>query len=649
MHSPVLAGRAALLAGAALLFTALFFGDGTSNGRLFWIGALAVIAAAVLAVGSGMPVPRGAGAVTAALLVGLVVWVALSMWWSIAPDLSWAAFDRLLVYGALALLGLLATQVPRPARTAAAGLALLLGLVLAWALLGKVVPSLFPDGARVARLRNPVGYWNSLALVAATAVPFGLWAACSRRFHPAARASGALLVYMAELVVVLTYSRAGIAVAAVAALAWLAIDRDRLETLATLVLVTPVAGLVALWAFSRPALTDDGQAYADRVNDGAWFGVLLCVGAALVWGVGYLAARTEVDPATRRTWTRTLGVVVAVGALIAVAVVAVGKSGQILDEFRGTTAEVSQNPNRLAELSSSNRWTWWKEAWRLFEDAPAGGHGAATFEVARRGIRNGSIVTTEPHDLPLQFLAETGVVGFLLLLGVIGSGAAAAVTAVRQAEPVERAATTALALGVGAFVLHSLVDIHWEFVAVGAPAFFSLGVLVGLGASPPAGRLRPAWAGAAALVAVAVLYSLTAPYASGRLVDSAYEAIARGQDAYARGQMADAGKDFTAALSDGRSARWLDPLATDPLLALGDAESARPDDQAAIGYYRDAVTLQPENSSTWYALGSFEFFTGRYRAALHDLDRAYGLDPYGPAGRPGGLLDQARAKVEGRS
>jgi tetratricopeptide (TPR) repeat protein len=184
-------------------------------------------------------------------------------------------------------------------------------------------------------------------------------------------------------------------------------------------------------------------------------------------------------------------------------------------------------------------------------------------------------------------------------------------------------------------VLHSLVDIHWEFVAVGAPAFFSLGVLVGLRASPAAGRLRPAWAGAVTAVALVALYSLTAPYASGRLVDSAYEAIAAGRTG--------------SALSDGRSARWLDPLSTDPLLALGDAESARPDDQAALGYYRDAVELQPENSSTWYYLGSFEFFTGRYRAALHDLDRAYGLDPYGPAGRPGGLLDQARAKVEGRS
>jgi len=160
-----------------------------------------------------------------------------------------------------------------------------------------------------------------------------------------------------------------------------------------------------------------------------------------------------------------------------------------------------------------------------------------------------------------------------------------------------------------------------------------LGVLVGLGARrlvrPP--RAVPV---AATVVAAGALYSLTAPYASSRLVDSAYEDIDHG--------------DVPAAVSDARSARWLNPLSTDPLLALGDAESARQDEAAALAAYRDAVRLQPENSSTWYALGSFEFFTGRYRDALHDLDRAYGLDPYGPAGRPGGLLDQARAKVEGR-
>ena len=554
------------------------------------------------------------------------------MWWSIAPDLSWAAFDRLLAYCAFALLGLLACRVERPARTVAAGLAVLVGLVLAWALLGKVIPSLFPDGARVARLRNPVGYWNSLALVAATAMPLGLWGA-SRRHTREARAAGAVLVYLAELVAVLTYSRAGIAVAALAALAWVAFTRDRLEALLTLVLVTPVAALVALWAFSRPAITDDLQTYADRVNDGAWFGVLAVAGLVLV-GIGaWLAAGVELSEEDRRVHTRRLGAIVGIGAVAALVLVLALKGGAILDEFRGSKAQVTQSPNRLGDLSSSNRWTWWKESWQLWQEAPVGGKGAGTFEIARRHIRVGSIVTTEPHDLPLQFLAETGIVGFLLLLGLIGAGATAAVCAVRKAEALERGATGALAIALGAFALHSLVEIHWEFVAVTAPAFFVLGVLVALGARrsvrPP--RAVPV---AATVVAAGALYSLTAPYASSRLVDSAYEGIDRG--------------DVPAAVSDARAARWLNPLSTDPLLALGDAESARQDEAAGLAAYRKAVRLQPENSSTWYALGSFEFFTGRYRVALHDLDRAYGLDPYGPAGRPGGLLDQARAKVEGR-
>src|SRR5215471_9110659 len=130
MQAPSLAGRAALVAAGALLFTALFFGDGTSDGRLFWIGSLAVIAAVALAVGGGVPVPRTWGLATLALLAGLTAWVGISMWWSIAPDLSWAAFNRLLTYGALAVLGLLCARAPQPARTAAAGLAVLLGAVL---------------------------------------------------------------------------------------------------------------------------------------------------------------------------------------------------------------------------------------------------------------------------------------------------------------------------------------------------------------------------------------------------------------------------------------------------------------------------------------------------------------------------------------
>ena len=646
MQAAKLAGPATLSAAGALLFVALFFGDGISSGRLFWIGAFAVLAVVAGLLVAPVPVPRAAGLASLVLLAALAGWVGLTIAWSIAPDQSWAAFDRLVTYGAFALLGMLAARVSRPARTIAAGLAALLALVLLWALAGKVVPALFPGGARVARLRNPIDYWNSLALVGAIAVPLALWLASARRHDWRVRAAGTLLLYLAELVVVLTYSRAGIAVAAVAAAGWLGLTSGRLESLVALLVATPVAVIVAAWAFSRPAITDDLQPYASRVGDGAWFGVFLALGAALVAAVACALAQVEVSAERRRVYTRRAGVVLALMAAVGLAAVLTLKGGEILDEFRGSNQQVSQSATRFTEFSSSNRWTWWQEAWALFEDAPAGGKGAATFEIARRGIRQGSIVTTEPHDLPLQFLAETGVVGFLLLLGFAGATAIAVRSTLRAVEARERAAAAALAVGLGAYGLHVLVDIHWEFVAVSAPAFFSLGVLVGLG--PRRQARRPFVAAAAGVVAVAILYSLASPYASSRLVDSTYDEVAGGR--------------IRQAVSDGRTARWLNPLSVDPLQALGDAEAERANlaatrgdaratraaEVAALRHYREAVSLQPENSSTWYALGSFEYFTGRYRAALHDLDRAYGLDPYGPAGRPGGLLDQARAKVEGR-
>ena len=61
--------------------------------------------------------------------------------------------------------------------------------------------------------------------------------------------------------------------------------------------------------------------------------------------------------------------------------------------------DVVQGSGPLGELSSNNRWTWWKEAWALFRDEPAGGQGAHTFEIARRPIRVGSVVTEEPHNV----------------------------------------------------------------------------------------------------------------------------------------------------------------------------------------------------------------------------------------------------------
>src|SRR5439155_2644757 len=135
----------------------------------------------------------------------------------IAPDRSWAYLNRGAVYVSFALVGLVvAANVRAPARSVASGLAVLLFGVVGWALLGKVFPSLFPDGARVARLRNPIGYWNALALACALALPLGLWAATRRQWRREPRLGGLLLLYLATIAIGLTFSRAWMVVAAVA-------------------------------------------------------------------------------------------------------------------------------------------------------------------------------------------------------------------------------------------------------------------------------------------------------------------------------------------------------------------------------------------------------------------------------------------------
>src|SRR5215213_5199275 len=593
----------------ALLVWALFFGGADSPTRLAWIGGAVVIAASVL-VAAGFagliarPRVGRAGTWCVVCFAAFVVWQGASIVWSVLPDNSWDYLNRGLAYLAFLVLGLFfAAIVPRAPRATASALAVLVALVIAYALLAKGIPSLYPDYGRLARLRSPVGFWNALALLGDFAVALGLWRASERRFD------GALLVLGGVLTVLLAYSRGGILVGVVAVAVWL-----WLEALAALVVGGGAA--VALFGVSLllHGVSDDGQPRSVRAHDGRLFLVAVVVAALLVAFVARRIARIEVDPADRRRTTLALFAVVGIACVAGVVVAALNTSGATTASAAG--AHCTQGAARFGCGSSDERLDWWGQAWAMFERRPIGGTGAASFELAHR-LRRAEFVrpTTEPHNFALQSLGETGFVGFALFAGAV------ILAAIAVRRRLADAAVVALAVCLLAYLGNILIDIGWDYVAVSAPTFLALGVLL---AEPGtiAARREPIWALGALALGVTASLSLAAPSLARHNVD---EAIATANPALAA-----------------QAHSW-NPVAIDPLLTEAALEAFDGRPLKALRLYRQATDTQPENPQAWVERGLFELDSVRDPCgAYRSLSRAYALDRYNRAvALDGGPLDTA--------
>lgn len=617
-------------AAGALSALALFFGDGSTYPPLVWIGGLTVLAAGVgvaLVLFGVLAFPKldGFGIAFLALLGWFVLWNGLSIVWSLQPDRSWEYFNRGIVYFAFALIGVLVAAVsPRSVRAVALALLVLFGAVFLWALVGKVIPNLVPDGERIARLREPLDYWNALALVGGMTLPLALWAAIRREHSLVLRVGSVVVAFAAVVVVLLTYSRGGVVVALLAPAAYTALTRKRVEAAAALVVAVVPAVLLCVWAFQQPGLVEDGQPYDERLREGLWFGIGLLLAGAVVAGLAYLGVEHEERWRPRvsvRLSRRSLGALAMLPvALVILAFVVADPIDRARDSYREFTNPVTSagtGPARLRDFGSNSRWTWWGEAWQLWESNPVAGTGAGTFSLARRPLRTNTTVATEPHNLALQFLSETGLIGFLLAAGAGVAAAFGIVRALRRLEEPEAAAALALAVLALAYLAHAVIDYDWDFVAVSGPLLLVLGLLVAAGRPAVEAVREPFFAAGAVVLSLAVLASLASPWLASRAVADSYVALER--------------RDPDDAVDRARRARSLNPLAVEPIFAQAVAEEARGNDGDALDLYIRAVELQPENSRTWFELGRFELDAGLREWGIRHLLRSRELDRWGPS------------------
>lgn len=596
---------------------ALAWDTGGSIRAADWL-AYAVLATLVLAVVllSGSAVrPERLPLVGTALLVGFAIWTALSAAWSPAPSL--ARDDGLLaLFYAVCLLTPLVTLRAAADRLAATVVFVLgLGALAVWTavwLREKGDPELLYYASR---LDFPITYWNGQAAMALV----GFWPAVAlaarQELHAAIRALALGAATAMGCLWLGTQSKGGGVALAGSAIVVFAVSGRRLR------LLVPTAVVSVLGAFAADPLTEpfrtDGQAFDDAVRDAGTV-TLALAGVAILVGLAYAVVDRRLHvPDAARTWTGRIvlgllcmALLAGVAGFFASVDQPVRAAQHRWDEFRTVDADASASSHFGA--LGSNRYDFWLVAWDEFERHPFAGIGAYGWGDAYL-VHGKSLETPHrAHSLELDALAETGIIGFLLL---IGSGAALLFGIARRARSSLLATG---ALGTAAyFAVHTGGDWVWTIAAVGLPVFLIVGVALSDDRPAPlTGRVAIPSGVVAAVVAV---IAFAPPWLSSRLVERAYDA-----------------PTVSEARDDLRWARRLDPLSVDPYLA----ETAIVDSPADIPPLRRAVAKEPRSAELHFLLGLALLDAGREADAREELRIALSFSPRDEAIRS--ALERAR-------
>ncbi len=613
----------------------------TLAGLIVWLGTDA-----------SRPLASRTAVIGIGLLGAFAAWCGLSLIWSVSPADTWIELNRSVDYALVAATALAAaSRVAAPAELAARGLLAVVLAAALYALGGKVIPwahitGLFDLNQTVifSRLRAPLGYWNALGLLCVIGVPLAIRLTTDVTRTPNARVRS--LVALAVLLTVLgmTYSRGGLLALLAALAATTLLGGPRLRGLLAFALAALAAVLPLAFAFSRPALTHDNVPVSDRVGPGLELGLLIvgCLLALAYLGRRLIATEAHVpeDPdRTARIWRGLRRAALAALALLLLGLLVSSRGlfGQIshqVDLFTQAKAVPVSDPARLLSTNSGNRWVWWKEAAGAFSARPLGGWGAGSFPITHLLYRQPPPLSVrQPHNVPLQLLAETGLIGALLALGAIGALITAALRRLRQIPAGREQALTGACLAAAiAWLVHGIVDWDWDIPGVTLPALVLLAVAASHATSSPRrpralprpptrrspilGRLALAalTLGLAAVSASAILPALSQSKATDALTQAAAATTP-------------AALQHAAATAD--LAARLNPLDSAPLIDAAIIADRRGLPIVERSYLLRAVHRSPYDAAPWIRLAYVATELGDRPGLLAASARALTLDPIG--------------------
>ncbi|MBI4898113.1 MAG: O-antigen ligase family protein [Actinobacteria bacterium] len=495
-----------------LAFTALHHGSYSITDRQ----QLAVLVWAVIgtaAIVGMLPRVRPARALWLpyAALAATAVWIAIGLKWTESDEKTFNEAVR--VVGYLGVMTLTWLTVSRENwRRIAPALPAAAVLVCALAMASRFWPALFPADAvaknlGAKRLNYPFGYWNAMGCWAAMSVTLCLaWAAHAR--GGVVRALALAAVPICVLVLYCTISRAALGGVILGPAVVIALGRNHWLTAMLTLAAGTLSAAVVMVARRHESLV---QGLSTKGAGGviAALAVACAACAVIAWTAHRLNAgeRLRMNPRTGRR-AALAGAVV---ALVLAVIVVPPAARHAWDDFQQTTfvpTPTQSNPDARLTNLSGNRINVWESAWRAAREHPVKGIGAGTFEVWwNRDGENGEFLK-DAHSIYLEAWAETGVVGFALMLLFLGGLAWAAWRGRRALGPSGETGIHAGLCGVFAvFLLQAGADWIWESTAVTVLGLVAVGLAGGAGSERliGAGGTDDAATSASASVAVVLV------------------------------------------------------------------------------------------------------------------------------------------------
>jgi hypothetical protein len=464
---------------ALLAPTTLSFADGGyfEGPRAIALAGAGVLLALTALVVRRPTVPRGPALAAVLGLAALTAWTELSTRWAPLADPAWARTESDALYLAALIVVTLLLQPPAPRALARLAEPILLAgavVVTGYGLLGRLLPDVVhvvSSASAGGRLDQPLSYWNAMGALAAMGVVLAARTAGDATRSPRLRAAGSAAAVPLFVALYLTFSRGALAAAAAGLVVLLALTPTFTQLRATVIAVE--AGVIGagLAAASPYVRTLHGR---DPGLQGAAVLVALLAVAALAALTQTWATRVERSATTRLgrlPLPRHHGWVAAalVAAMLVVPVVIAAGS----DTPSNVDPRFGSSTSRLASADSP-RYEYWRVAVRAFADHPLDGIGAGGFPVVWLQRRHDANPARNAHSLPIETLAELGIVGGLAL-ALLAGGIAIATRRVYLADPA-LAAGPAAALVTYAF--HTSIDWDWDIPALTLVAFALAGLLL---------------------------------------------------------------------------------------------------------------------------------------------------------------------------